>query len=83
MPDGSERKNQSMNNGNHSPSDSNVKKIEDLGPDIVAEARLDALIWALDRILPRVTSEHLFREECPCRWCCRQRDLRAGEAVTP
>jgi len=69
-----------MYSKNHSPSVSNVKlKIEDLGPDVVAEARLDALIWALDRILP-VTSEHLFREECPCRWCYRQRDLR--EAVT-
>ncbi len=70
-----------MNNGNHSPSDSNVKKIEDLGPDIVAEARLDALIWALARILPSDTNEHIFREECPCRWCYRQRDLRDREAV--
>ncbi len=74
-----------MNSRNHSPSGSNVnRKIEGLGPDVVAEARLDALIWALDRILvPRVTSEPAIREECPCRWCCRRRDLRAGEAVTP
>ncbi len=64
-----------MYSGNHRPSDSNVnRKIEDLEPEVIEEARLDAMIWALDRILPRVTSEPAFREECPCRWCYRLRD---------
>ncbi len=62
-----------MYSDNHRHSDTDVKKIEDLGPDIVAEARLDALIWALARILPSDTNEHIFREECPCRWCQRKR----------
>jgi len=74
-----------MYSRNHSPSDSKVnRKIEDLGPEVettffseLDEARLDAMIWALDRILPRVTSEPVFREECPCRWCYRLRDREA------
>ncbi len=67
-----------MYSGNHRPSDSNVnRKIEDLEPEVIEEARLDAMIWALDRILPRVTSEPVFREECPCRWCYRLRDREA------